>query len=359
MKKERIVHIIDNLRIGGAETLLINTIKKLPGYEHHIITLTPQVHFKNIEHLASVHCVHHTGWIKTIGTCSKIRRLIRQLNPSVIHAHLFLSSFLSRLASGHRYNFVYSIHNLYGATIFRNPRLRSMERWIYHPSQKLITVSNYVLQDYKKVVTKCKSGSILYDFINDSFLEPLLNKEIKDFPSRWISVGSLKDQKNYESMIICIEALNKAYPQKKVSLDIYGDGPLRSELQKRIHDLHFISLKGEANNISPILDQYDAYISTSKYEGYGIAPMEALARGLPVFLSKIPVYKEIYEGHAFLFSISEDVSKSFLECFQQYQKKTIVEKERGRLAGHHYAQKTGNGKNYISQLLAVYNAKVS
>jgi glycosyltransferase involved in cell wall biosynthesis len=354
MELKRIVHIIDNLSIGGAEILIINTIKKMPGYEHHIITLTPQVDFKNIDELAVLHCVRHSGWGRIFETCSKIKSLVHQLNPLIIHAHLFLSSFLSRLALGHRNDFVYSIHNLYSATIFKNSRFRFMERWIYHPSQKLITVSNYVLHDYKKVVTKCETGHVLYNFINDSFLEPLSSKEIKHFPLKWVSVGSLKQQKNYEAMIICIDALNKAYPEEKVSLDIYGNGPLKSVLEKRIHDLHFISLKGEVDNIPKLLDQYDAYISTSEYEGYGVAPMEALARGLPIFLSDIPVYREIYKDHAFFFSIGKNVFEDFRKSFEQYHKKTAPEKERERVAGHHYAHKTANSENYISQLLAVY-----
>ena len=249
---KKIIHVIDSLSVGGAEILLVNVVKKMPEYEHHIITLAPQVQFNNIERLVFLHCLNHTGWSKTIRTCSKLKKLVQELDPVVVHAHLFLASFLTRLAIGHRYNFVYSIHNLYGATIFRNSRLRSMEKSIYHPGQKLITVSNYVLEDYKTVVTKCKSGNVLYNFINDSFLEPLISREIKDFPSKWVSVGSLKDQKNYEGMVMCLETLNKAYPKKKVSLDIYGDGPLRGALEGRIQDLPFVSLKGKANNISDI-----------------------------------------------------------------------------------------------------------
>ena len=82
--------------------------------------------------------------------------------------------------------------------------------------------------------------------------------------------------------------------------------------------------------------------------------MEALARGLPLFLSDIPVYREIYKDHAFFFSIDENIVEEFSRSFEQYCKKTSAEKERQRIAGHHYAQKKANSKNYISQLLAIY-----
>jgi len=351
---KRIVHVIDNLSLGGAEILLLSTIKKLPGYEHHIITLTPEIHFAEIEKYGSLHCVHHTGWTNLLRTCRRIKNLVRQLNPAVIHSHLFLSSFLSRLALNHRYNFVYSIHNLYSATIFKNPRLRLMEKWIYHPSRKLITVSAYVLNDYKNVVRKCKTGNVLYNFIDDSFLRPLVAKTSKDFPANWVAVGSFKEQKNYEAVIGCIELLHQTYPERKISLHIYGDGPLRTALEKRIAGLPYIALKGRADNVSEILDEYDAYISASKYEGYGIAPMEALARGLPLFLSDIPVHREIYNDHAFFFSLRDNTFVKFVNAVEQYMAQGTSGKDKKRTEGYEYATKTAGSENYIAQLLAIY-----
>ena len=356
MKKAVVVHCIDSLGIGGAETLLLTVIKKLPEYEHHIITLIPDVGFDEIREFAFLHCVHHTGWIKTIRTCSRIKRLVRQLKPEFIHAHLFLSSFLSRLALNHRHNFTYSIHNLFGATIFKSLHLRAMEKWIYHPSQKLIAVSKYVLDDYKSVVVGCKTGNVLYDFIDDSFFEQPRQRQIKKIPLKWVAVGSFKKQKNYFFTIECIEALTHVYPDENISLDIYGDGPMRSLIEKRIEGLPFIVLKGTTNRLSTILDQYDACISTSEYEGYGIAPMEAMARGLPVFLSDIPVYREIYGDHSFLFSIHDNNCRDFLTSVESYSSKTFKEKEEAIMAGYQYAVKTASSENYISQLLSIYKS---
>ena len=352
--KKKLVHIIDNLRLGGAELLLFSTIKKLPGYEHHVITLTPEVHLNQAENFALIHCVNHKGWFDTLRTCNRIRNLIQQLRPHVIHSHLFLSSFLSRLALSREYNFVYSIHNLYSATIFKKIHLRLFEKWLYRPHHKLIAVSEYILEDYQKVVVRCKSGKVLYNFIDDSFLRPLTGKEIRNIPVKWVAVGSLKEQKNYEFMIACIEALCKAYAGKEITLDIYGDGPLRSVLEKRICKLPFIALKGRKANISEVLDQYDAFISTSRYEGYGISPMEALARGLPLFLSDIPVYREIYGDHAFFFSIDEKNGNGFLRSIEKYKGMDITEKQKGREYDYQYASKVAGSQNYISQLLALY-----
>lgn len=349
----RIVHIIDNLTLGGAETLLFSVIKKLPRFEHHIILLTPQVHIKDIQNHAEIHCIEHTGWQHSFRSRSRIRKLVRKLDPVVIHSHLFLASFLTRLSINERSNFVYSLHNLFSATIFKTPLFRLLERSVYRERHKLITVSGYVLHDYRRVVTRCHSGHVLYNFIDDSFLRPLPGKSQKQFPLKWIAVGSLKDQKNYAAIISCMEKLYGF--NKNVSLDVYGDGPLRVELEKRILNLPFISLKGKAHNLSELMDRYDAFFSASKYEGYGIAPMEALARGLPLFLSDIPVYREIYKEHAFFVKMGETMEDDFLNAYQEYSRLDDSERETRATKGYKYAQEVANSKMYIDRLLKIYN----
>ncbi len=140
--QKNVVHIIDNLALGGAETLLFSTIKRLPQFEHHIVILTPRIQIVGIEKFAQIHCLYHYGWFNTLGTCKKIKRLVAKLNPYIVHSHLFLSSFLTRLALGTKYRLAYSIHNLYGATVFTKPHTRLIERMTFNQEHQLIVVSN-------------------------------------------------------------------------------------------------------------------------------------------------------------------------------------------------------------------------
>jgi glycosyltransferase involved in cell wall biosynthesis len=353
----KIVHVIDNLTLGGAETLLYATIKKLSFAEHHIIILNEKIQIAGVDEVATIHCLHHAGWHTLLSTCRKMRKLVFTLRPEIIHSHLFLSSFITRLALGRKYSIIYTIHNLYSATVFTKLHSRWMEKLIYNDRHVLVAVSQYVLEDYKKTITKCDNGYVLYNFIDDRFIDKSVKKS--SFPQtlkKWVAIGSLKPQKNIEKMIsLFADFYKNASDKDGISLDIYGEGSLRVKLEEKVRLLQVpVNLKGNRKDIADILGDYDAYISTSSYEGYGIAPMEALSRGLPLFLSDIPVYKEIYKGNAFYFNTDSRASSAFLGACKSYIQLTIEDKMALLNNGVHFANTTSNSKRYVSELMRIY-----
>jgi glycosyltransferase involved in cell wall biosynthesis len=353
-----IVHVIDSLQIGGAEILLYNTIKKLPGIKHHIIVLEPKIAFPDIDNYATIHVVNHQGWSSLLQSCRKIKKLVNEIQPDIIHSNLFLSSLLTRLALRAQRNIVYTLHTLYSPAIFKKLHLRLLEKYVYREQDKLIAISEGVLQDYKKTITKCKNGFVLYNFIDDCFFrydrsEHEVNGSVL---KKWIAVGSLKAVKNYQRMISLFKEYYDGLEDKNGAvLNIYGDGSLKEELQKLVDQLSVpVRIMGKATDIHLILDKYDAYISTSLYEGYGIAPMEALARGVPIFISDIPVYREVYQEHAFYFDVNDKSGKAFLKAVSDYQKLELEIKKVKQRNGRAYASSIANSNAYINKLLAIY-----
>lgn len=356
---KKILHVIDSLHTGGAEVLLVGTIKKLPGYEHHIIVLIPEIAFPEIHQYATVHVLNHRNWLSVFHTLQGIKKIARSVGPDIIHSHLFLASFFTRMALGKHPNLVYTLHTLFSQAIFKTPRLRWMEKMAYRKGHKVVAVSRYVLDDYKKEIKQCKEGYVLYNFIADNFFrtEKLKNISKKEGLNKWVAVGSLKAVKNYEGMINLFEKLySTAADKSKMQLDIYGEGLLKKKLQDQVDRLGVpVRLMGKVENVVDVLDQYDAYISTSFYEGYGIAPMEGLAKGLPLFLSDIPVYKEVYQTKAFYFDNNRP--GSFLQAFAKYQAMTRQEKEIFQQDGRDHAYALANSENYLQQLLKIYGVE--
>lgn len=352
---KKILHIIDSLQTGGAEILLCATIRKLPHFEHHIIILEEGIAFPDIHQYATIHTINHGGWSDLLKSIDKIKTIEKNLKPDIVHAHLFLAAFLTRMAVRKHPNLVYTLHTLFSEAVFKKFHLKQMEKLAYKKEHKLIAVSKYVLEDYKKEV-KADDGYVLYNFIADEFFDENKSRaSIKTgILNKWVAVGSLKAVKNYEGMIDLFKCLYDTVKDKAaLQLDIYGEGSLKGELQEQIDQLGIpVRLMGKIDNIADILKEYDAYISTSVYEGYGIAPMEALAVGLPLFLSDIPVYKEVYQDHAFYFD--NDNMSGLLQAHNEYQQLSEEERKSWQKRGKEYAYQAANSDQYIRRLLEIY-----
>lgn len=107
-------------------------------------------------------------------------------------------------------------------------------------------------------------------------------------------VGRLVDQKN-PSLCLHILAGLRAMGVD-ATLDIVGDGPLRTELQAlgdRLAVTPWISWHGFTNDVGPVLMRIDLLLAPSVNEGFAFVPLEALAAGVPAVLSDIPPHREL------------------------------------------------------------------
>ena len=100
------------------------------------------------------------------------------------------------------------------------------------------------------------------------------------------TVGRLSYQKNHSFLIDVFSKFHQKRPRSK--LIIVGDGELREDLTKQICDRHLekdILLLGWKTDIENYLQAMDAFLLPSRFEGLGIAAVEAEASGLPCIVS--------------------------------------------------------------------------
>lgn len=104
-----------------------------------------------------------------------------------------------------------------------------------------------------------------------------------------ISIGRLTDQKGYDMLIKAWKIVEQCCPEWK--LEIYGEGPLRESLNKEILNEKLdkkVKLMGLTNQIQEKLINSSIYIMSSRYEGFGIVLIEAMACGLPLISFSCP-----------------------------------------------------------------------
>ena len=292
VKKPLILHFIDSLGIGGAEILLKETVLGLKEYDHVICYLSAPHTLASELNGICLHHLNHTSWIQSFQTIRSLKNIIRQYQPKLIHAHLFKTTLLVRLATPKSIPLFFTIHNIMSEDAFKINRLALWaEKATYKRSHTILAVSEAVINDYNNWVGIKGSSFVLYNYVAQRFFK--LKYKGKLHPTkelRLVAVGNLRRQKNYNKLLEAFELLKNT----PISLDIYGDGDLKDEFAKIIVDKQLrVRLMGRVEDVSTILLNYDAYIMPSLFEGFGIAPMEAMATGMPVLLSDIPVFREL------------------------------------------------------------------
>lgn len=349
--KPRIVHVIDSLTRGGAETLLVNLLPELaPHYDVVLVTLTPDSDFDPALVICKErHCLGYTGPASIPSCAWKLRRIIARHRPALVRSQLYVSSVVARLATPSRTPLVFSIHNPMSQDSYKANRLAlPLEKLTYNARHALISVSRDALDDFDRWVGIRGSSYILYNFINPRYFDVGRVRTAVAPQVRLVAVGMLKEQKNYRYLLEAFRVLRN----DSVSLDIYGEGPLRESLQQEIDRQGInVALKGKRPDIHTVLQDYDLYVMSSRYEGFGIAPVEAMATGLPLLLSDLPVLREVSHGNALFFDPTDP--RSFLRRLEEVRSGAVdlaTLSERGMtLARSNYSR-----EGYVRRLLSIY-----
>jgi glycosyltransferase involved in cell wall biosynthesis len=114
-------------------------------------------------------------------------------------------------------------------------------------------------------------------------------KTVEKVNGRIICVGRLYFQKRFDRLIEAFSLIAAKYPEW--TIDIFGGGSLKEELQGRIDQL---GLTGRVRLMPPthdIIREYhrsEFFVLSSDFEGFGLVIIEAMACGIPVVATDCP-----------------------------------------------------------------------
>jgi accessory Sec system glycosylation protein GtfA len=97
-----------------------------------------------------------------------------------------------------------------------------------------------------------------------------------------ITASRLASEKHVDWIIDAVVKAREQVPE--LSLDIYGKGVEEQKLREQIGRLHcesYVRLCGQ-HNLTEVYKEYEAYVSGSTSEGFGLTLMEAVGSGLPI-----------------------------------------------------------------------------
>jgi glycosyltransferase involved in cell wall biosynthesis len=113
-----------------------------------------------------------------------------------------------------------------------------------------------------------------------------------DRPVQIVSVGRLAPPKDFSTLLAAIAQL----PEGRAHLRVFGDGPLRGELEAQKRALGVdaaVEFAGEVPDTRPRLQDADVFVLASLSEGMPVSVLEAMAAGLPVVASAVDGLEEV------------------------------------------------------------------
>lgn len=108
-------------------------------------------------------------------------------------------------------------------------------------------------------------------------------------PGRVVMLNRLAPGKRVDHAIRAFSRVLEQVPDAK--LDIYGAGAEHDRLQALIDERHLcahVVLRGVTDTPGAVLDEAAAFLTTSAYEGQGLAISEAMVHGCPVVAYDVP-----------------------------------------------------------------------
>ncbi len=298
-KKIKVLHLINNLEIGGAEVLLFETLRKMnrERFSNFVAYLTDK---GSLEHsLTSVGFeVFDLSWNGKVSPflLFKLAGLLSRIKPDIVHTHSVQSDFVGHLVCVLRKfkNRVTTQHRAF------HPKQKTLfyrlARTLTHRSAKVIAVSSYCRQYLvNELGYQFDNIRVVHNGIDLSKFVPKNYYGKKD---KFVKIGTLGRLHTSKGLPTLIKAISRIAAEIDVRCTIPGSGELERDLKKMVGDYNlndkvkFLGPLNEEEKIRYLLD-LDIFVQPSYWEAFGIAILEAMAVGLPVIASDLDGIPEL------------------------------------------------------------------
>lgn len=301
----RVLHVIPNLKKGGAERIALdicNELVKREGIEVRLVTFAGDNEYRQLSENIRIDVVPSNvspSLIrKSVVNISSWQHYISDYKPDIIHSHLFEAELITRWKPVP--GICYFTHTHSNTPELNNPGG-------VRPFSKKWLISKFVYRLMLKKYVECRNSFIAIskstgDYFTRNF--PQFRQRIFLLPNainvtsfaadahrnlsdtgiiKLISVGGINKNKNQAFQLEVASALK----QKSVSfhLDIFGGGPLLEHIRDLVAGLGLkneVSVHGICDDVKSMLNKSDIFIHTARKEAFGLVMLEAMASGLPV-----------------------------------------------------------------------------
>lgn len=262
----------------------------------------------------------------------KLCEIIKKERISVIHCHNPVGGVLGRLAPLFCKDITpYVLYTAHGFHFYRGAPLLNWllffpaEAMLSHLTDCLITINE---EDYQRALRmRLKKGGSAVRIPGVG----IPDRKFADMEGRReelrrkngipkecfyiLTAGELNQNKNQQVLLRAVALLG----QKKVHLGICGEGLYREHLKQMAEALGItkqVSFLGYRSDLQELLAAADVFVFPSIREGFAVAPLEALAAGIPLITSDRRDSREYIKHGENGFLCRENTPKEYVEAIR-------------------------------------------
>lgn len=220
-----------------------------------------------------------------------LRERVRK--DDVLHAHLFPTSlYVStlRLLSVINAPCLFTEHNTLNRRRGHLPG-RAIDRLAYFGFDRIVAISGGVRDNLTMAHPRLRNRTTIVSNGCVLRFDSMPEREPSTCPLI-LSVGRLERQKNYDTALKALAGL-ASQPFRYIVL---GEGAERAALRSQATELGLsdrVEFLGHVADIQPWLVEADLFLMPSRWEGFGLAAVEAMNAGLPVIAADVPGLREV------------------------------------------------------------------
>jgi glycosyltransferase involved in cell wall biosynthesis len=301
-----VLHIINTLAHEGAPSLLMSFLTNfnVPNYHNSIAyiygtgeLLKEKEWGKHIE----IFDLTNNGKFDLF-SIYRLVQIIKTKKIDIVHTHLVHAGILGKIAakiagikhvvSTRHYGYHYKENTFLYRLEQRLTRSVSVVIAISEAVKKYLTQKNVIPEERIVVI----HNAIDLKAINTDPVTPTIQKKSGTFIIG--SIGRLHPQKGFDILLESFKLISKQIPN--LMLEIIGDGILHNDLQnqaKRLNITDRVRFVGCMPHRAVLqkLSQWDLYIVSSLWEGFGIAIIEAMAKEKAVVATNVEGIAEVVD----------------------------------------------------------------
>jgi len=344
----RILFVITGLGIGGAERQLLDLADRLSTRGHRILIVYLTGPARLLPENPGIK-VEPIGVSKNPFGFARgylhLRRLILDFKPDVIHSHMVHANILARLVRplAPAPVLICTAHN-----IDEGGRLREV---IYRLTDTLCDLTTQVsqagLKRYVRVGAVPESRiQYIPNGIDTEIFRPnpeARNRLRESIGLRnsfvWIAVGRFYPQKDYTNLLQAFDTCGAESIQctssncwRWTAETVNGGLAGKLGIDNRVHFL------GICREVSDVMNAADAFVLSSRYEGFGLVIAEAMACQLPVVATDSGGPRELLDGGRLGYLVSPGDPNKLADAMLRMM--SLPEEERMRMgeAGRSYIE---------------------